>query len=713
MKAGTLVSAIALALVAVGVNARAVGSDGKVLIAYLPYWDGVQSQYMDHSKITHLYYAFANVDSTGAVTIPPTDTSIINTFAAGAHAGQTQAILSIGGWGIQPFSTVFNTASGINTFVSTISALLTKYNLDGVDIDWEYPGEQGACQDPWAPNDTDNFLTALKALRAALPNKLITAAPPAYPWKDATGNPMKDASAFAQVFDFVNLMAYDLNGIWGTYTGASAPLVQDKGNLGTPQGNVKDAVDLWLAAGFPANKLVLGTAFYGHYMSPVSPMTNNKDADVNVPVQKGSTGHDCAGAGLGGTYTFTQVYPFTQDTTGEWIKHFDTWTQTPWIYNTKTNLFVSYDDARSITIKAAYAACRGLKGVMTWEATLDGGALMPALSTFFSATAGAPGTDCVAQVASITSAPQPSPTNVGPAPTDVTTRCGISWTDANTNCYALCTSNAQCAVGQNCYNALNACSSVKSTRAGANGWVSEGACSTSGSSATTSSAIQSSTTTTTTVPVPTTSTSTTTNKPTTSTTTTTVLAPTTFTTTAAVPSSSTTTTTTNKPTSTTTTTIAIASTTIASGTNCFATWDINQSYPGGSTVSYNNVNYKNTWWENPGAAPGAANSDGGWVSQGNCGGQQTTSTTTTTVPVQLSSTTTTTTVQIKSSTTTTTTFPVKSSSTTTTTIPVVTTTAGSGGPVVGGSCSTGTSQCSAGTMYFCQGVKWIIWYTGC
>ncbi|KAJ3014103.1 UNVERIFIED_CONTAM: hypothetical protein HDU68_000432 [Siphonaria sp. JEL0065] len=86
----------------------------------------------------------------------------------------------------------------------------------------------------------------------------------------------------------------------------------------------------------------------------------------------------------------------------------------------------------------------------------------------------------------------------------------------------------------------------------------------------------------------------------------------------------TTTTTTTKSAATTTTTTTIG----GSGSNCFPAWDSTQNYPGGSTVSYNNVNWKNTWWENPGAAPGAANGDGGWVSQGSCGGQGTTTTTT-------------------------------------------------------------------------------------
>ncbi|KAI9328167.1 hypothetical protein BDR26DRAFT_874466 [Obelidium mucronatum] len=111
--------------------------------------------------------------------------------------------------------------------------------------------------------------------------------------------------------------------------------------------------------------------------------------------------------------------------------------------------------------------------------------------------------------------------------------------------------------------------------------------------------------------------------------------------------------------------------------------------------------------------PGAARCSGVIPPIGGGGGSTVTTTTTTTTTKPATSATKTTT------TTTTTTKPAssvktstKTTTTTTTTTKKATTTAGSG-PVVGQPCTQGVSQCSAGTMYYCQGSKWIVWYVGC
>ncbi|KAI9348225.1 glycoside hydrolase superfamily [Obelidium mucronatum] len=113
------------------------------------------------------------------------------------------------------------------------------------------------------------------------------------------------------------------------------------------------------------------------------------------------------------------------------------------------------------------------------------------------------------------------------------------------------------------------------------------------------------------------------------------------------------------------------------------------------------------------------------------GATKTTTTTTTTTNAPSSTTTTTTTTKAPSTTTTTTTTTKAPTSTTkagttsktttskttttttTTTKKTATTTTASGGPVVGQPCTQGAQQCSAGTMYYCQGSKWIVWYVGC
>ncbi|KAI9332964.1 hypothetical protein BDR26DRAFT_993293 [Obelidium mucronatum] len=128
-------------------------------------------------------------------------------------------------------------------------------------------------------------------------------------------------------------------------------------------------------------------------------------------------------------------------------------------------------------------------------------------------------------------------------------------------------------------------------------------------------------------------------------------------------------------------------TAVAAG-SCFAAWDSKVDYPGQNKVSYNGVNYVNKWWQNAGSDP-ASNKDGGWKSEGACGGSPagsdsptttTTTTTITTVAAVITSsasneaTTTTTTTTTQPTTTTTTTAVPTTTTTTTTTQPTTTTT---------------------------------------
>ncbi len=111
------------------------------------------------------------------------------------------------------FSPAVATASSRQTFAKNIVAIYKQYALDGIDIDWEYPGQQGAGSNQVSPQDSANFLAFLKVLRTSLPSGArITAAVQDVPFADASGNPMKDVSSFANVLDWVNLMNYD---VWG------------------------------------------------------------------------------------------------------------------------------------------------------------------------------------------------------------------------------------------------------------------------------------------------------------------------------------------------------------------------------------------------------------------------------------------------------------------------------------------------------------------
>ena len=62
-----------------------------------------------------------------------------------------------------------------------------------------------------------------------------------------------------------------------------------------------------------------------------------------------------------------------------YTRYWDETAQSPWLWNAATRSFVSYDDPRSIGVKAAYARERGLGGIMFWELSQDAdGALLDA-----------------------------------------------------------------------------------------------------------------------------------------------------------------------------------------------------------------------------------------------------------------------------------------------------------------------------------------------
>ena|SRR6266850_1821478 len=99
------------------------------------------------------------------------------------------------------------------TFVGNIAEAYGQYHLDGVDIDWEYPGEPGDPRNYVDSNDAANFLEFLKLLRATLPSTArISAAVQTTPFTDVNGQSMNHAKAFADVLDWILIMNYDT---WG------------------------------------------------------------------------------------------------------------------------------------------------------------------------------------------------------------------------------------------------------------------------------------------------------------------------------------------------------------------------------------------------------------------------------------------------------------------------------------------------------------------
>lgn len=111
------------------------------------------------------------------------------------------------------FSSAVQTNSSREIFASNILSVYNLYDLDGVDIDWEYPGMDGSPGNIVDANDTTNFLALLQLLRKCLPEEAyITATSLDTTFINSDGNPTVDMSAFAEALDWILLMNYDVNG---------------------------------------------------------------------------------------------------------------------------------------------------------------------------------------------------------------------------------------------------------------------------------------------------------------------------------------------------------------------------------------------------------------------------------------------------------------------------------------------------------------------
>lgn len=289
---------------------------------------------VDALLLDFVIYAFALINEDGTFTVysSPYLKQLANLKLENPYL---KVVLGIGGWGADGFSDAALTPTSRYAFAREAKRWVDEYDLDGVDIDWEYPGSS-ASGIKSREADKENFTLLLTALRDVLG---------ADAWISVAGTGEKsyidnvEIDKIAPIINYFNLMAYDFT---AGETGETAARHQSNlypSELGLGNNSVDSQVQNLIAAGMPSSQILMGLPFYGRY-------------------------------GATQTKTFDELRKSYINKNGYRVL-WDNVAKAPYIVDPDGNFAYSYDNLLSIYYKGLYISENCLGGMFSWQSGMD------------------------------------------------------------------------------------------------------------------------------------------------------------------------------------------------------------------------------------------------------------------------------------------------------------------------------------------------------
>lgn len=287
-----------------------------------------------------------------------------------------KVMVACGGWGADGFSDMSLTPESRKKFIQSVVEFNRMYDLDGIDIDWEYPSI-AATGTRARPEDKKNFTLLLKELREALDNldrqQTLTFASAG--WKPYYEN--IELEKVMKYVDYMNIMTYDQIGSNSPFTSHHTALawIKQKNVLDTPAWKASEEirkksnhkrgpyepqsaekiVAYCLDKGVKREQLIIGAAFYGRAWKGVHP-ENNGLYQLNSGGLKG--------------FGYSDIREKLEPNK-DYKRHWDPIAKAPYIYNAKDSIFITYDDTVSVRLKTEFALKKKLGGIMFWQLGSD------------------------------------------------------------------------------------------------------------------------------------------------------------------------------------------------------------------------------------------------------------------------------------------------------------------------------------------------------
>jgi len=385
----------------------------------------------DYSMVMHDSWAALFTSGKGDPAVPQKellklDGSAVGWKEIGGNYGRLMAmkqayphikiVPSVGGWTLSDPFFGFTDKANRDVFVASAREFLLTWKFyDGIDIDWEFPGGQGANTSLGDPvNDGPAYVALMKELRAMMDELSLTTGR-TYELTSAIGMGWDkvqdvDYGEAIQYMDNIFMMTYDYYGAWGSDTGHQTGLYcgvhisEDKCNgtgefgpngitdktdptynpAGSPEYTVANGARLLLEQGVPAHKLVVGNTMYGRGWtgvemvdgSPIGAVGDHVEDGSNNPLlaegEEGTAVDEAAWAWEAGIMDYRGALLF-MDANDNAQYVWDDQAKASFIWDEVSATLITLDTPQSIAAKGAWLQEQCFGGIFSWEIDGDGG----------------------------------------------------------------------------------------------------------------------------------------------------------------------------------------------------------------------------------------------------------------------------------------------------------------------------------------------------
>ncbi|KAL2846688.1 glycoside hydrolase [Aspergillus pseudoustus] len=220
---------------------------------------------ISQGSITHLQFGFGTINDDWSITVDKGS----DQFDYFKSMTGVKKIISFGGWDFSTSPETYHIfREGVKeenrlTLAMNIAQFVRNNGLDGVDFDWEYPGEPDIEGIPAGSEDEgDDYVQFLKLVRLVLDvdDSLSIAAPASFWYLQSF--PIDE---IAELVDYIVFMTYDLHGQWDYGKPDASPGCATGNCLWSHVNSTetKYALSMITKAGVPTKQLMIGVSSYG------------------------------------------------------------------------------------------------------------------------------------------------------------------------------------------------------------------------------------------------------------------------------------------------------------------------------------------------------------------------------------------------------------------------------------------------------------------